>query len=497
MCGIYQVMSQESSTEYSYSFEKLFSLSLDVLYIVGSDGYFKKVNPAFQRIMGYSEEEFISKPFLDYIHPDDMGSSLEAFKKVKEGEALVNFVNRYRDSSGKYHIFSWTAAIEVETGLIYGAARDVTNQSQIEGKLKKTLHILNETNSIAKIGGWELDVVSGELTWTDETFNILEVEKRLDQKPILHEGLELFTPEYKPVIENAVNRAIQFGESYSLEVEASTAKGNILWVYTNGKANYIDGKIVSLSGTIQDIHKRKIAEMHYEEERLKNIHNFKLASMGEMAAGVAHEINNPLSIISAAAQLMAKFINQPDKLTAYIDEVLKSTHRISRIVLSLKKFSRTSDTHEFESHLFKNIIDEAIILTEAKSKRHNVTVSVESTSNPMVLCDEVEIEQVIVNLINNSIDAIKDSNDKRWVLLEFDEVANDVMLKITDSGKGIAIETKEKLFDPFYTTKGTGEGTGLGLSITKGILEEHKASISLDESCDNTCFIITFPKNVS
>ena len=114
------------------------------------------------------------------------------------------------------------------------------------------------------------------------------------------------------------------------------------------------------------------------------------------------------------------------------------------------------------------------------------------------MCNEIEIEQVLVNLVNNGIDAVE-TKEERWIKIEIQESENEIILRVQDSGPGIPSAVAEKLFQPFFTTKPVGEGTGLGLSIIKGILDEHKAKIQLLKDHPNTCFQITFnkPKEVS
>ena len=609
-CGVSTLTSSFDSKEH---YEKLFNMSLDMMCLASLDGYFKKVNPAFMKTLGYSEKELLSRSFLEFVHEDDIQITELEMEKLQKGRNSFDFENRYRHQDGSYRVLSWSGSVDMESGAVYAVARDVTKSREadnhfvqlmdalhkesimavtdadgtiievndkfceisgyskdeligqnhrivnsgrhpkeffedmwrtissgkpwsgmienrrkdgehyfvqsiiapvfdIEGsicnyiairfdstqhvqvklELERTLEILNETGSIAKVGGWELEVATGDLTWTEETFNILEVEKREDRKPVLPEGLELFTDEFKPVIEQAVSRAIEFGEPYSLELEARTAKGNVLWVYTNGKANYVDGKVVTLSGTIQDIHQRKLAEQKYEDERMKSIQNAKLASLGELAAGIAHEINNPLAHISGSAQIMSKFIDNPEKIAPMIDGVEKSCNRISRIVKSLRKFSRTNEQQAMDWRRLSDLVEESLILTHAKSLRENVKISFNHQSATLIYCDEVEIEQVVVNLVNNAIDAVKTHEDK-WVQLSVCDDGGWVEFRITDSGSGISPELLPRLFDPFFTTKRVGEGTGLGLSITRGILEDHGAEFFVDETSNNTSFVVRFP----
>ncbi len=597
--------------EYS-EYKTFFNISRDMICIANVDGFFKKINSSFTRVLGYEDQELLAKPFVEFVHPDDVVETLQEVEKLKNGGFSVNFDNRYRHIDGSYRVISWSASSNVDTGSIYAVGRDVTDDRnarsklqqleralksetivavtdaqgviteandkfceisgysrselvgsthnvvnsghhsegffqqlwatissgkvwsgkivnrrksgdayivntiiipimnsqgeilnylavrfdisehvQIKKELEKTLDILNETGSIAKVGGWELEVSTGELTWTDETFNILEVEKKENQKPTLPEGLSLFTPESTPIIDSAVKRAIEHGEPYSLELQAKTARGNVLWVYTNGKANYKGGEIVTLSGTIQDIGAKKTAELNYEIERQKSIQNAKLASLGELAAGVAHEINNPLAIIHGYALLMDRGVDSPDRLSHYTSEITKSCTRISEIVSSLKKFSRANDKTEFSVCRLSDIVSESVSLTSNKSVRELVVVTKDLQSDSFILCNEIEIEQVVINLVNNAIDAVKGLAEK-WVKVTVLDVDDHLVLKVEDSGKGIDGDVLDRVFDPFFTTKETGEGTGLGLSITKGILDEHDASIDVDMSSENTCFVVTF-----
>jgi len=229
---------------------------------------------------------------------------------------------------------------------------------------------------------------------------------------------------------------------------------------------------------------------------LQLIQTSKLASLGEMSASIAHEINNPLGIISGSINLLPKFTNNPEKFLAKIEAAQKAIDRISKIVLGLRKFSRTSDQQTRSCHDLATIVKESMDLTEAKSKKFSTSVTCQIQEKLFIYCDELEIEQVLINLINNGIDAIKERSEK-WVKVEIFEEQQNVVLRVTDSGPGISKEIQQKIFNPFFTTKKVGEGTGLGLSITKGILDEHQATIGVLASVPNTCFEIRFPKAVA
>lgn len=228
-------------------------------------------------------------------------------------------------------------------------------------------------------------------------------------------------------------------------------------------------------------------------ERAKALHHAKLASLGEMSAGIAHEINNPLAVISGNIPLLLKFKSDDRKFSAKLDTIAKSAIRIEKIVKGLKKFSRSSTGSEYKPESIDTLVSETLIITEAKSKRHSVPIVIDIAPDLNIKCDSVEIEQVLVNLINNGIDAVKVAKDS-WVKIHAFSEDRQVVVQVIDSGLGISPEIEQKLFQPFFTTKAVGEGTGLGLSIAKGILDSHKATFELNQSFRNTCFEIRFAK---
>jgi PAS domain S-box-containing protein len=251
--------------------------------------------------------------------------------------------------------------------------------------------------------------------------------------------------------------------------------GSVIW----------DGIIIEIT---RDVEMRE----ELDKERSRAVHNAKLASLGEMSAGIAHEINNPLAVISGNLALLKKLRSDEFKFSAKIDAIEKASARISKIVTGLRKFSRTTEGSEHKLESLSNIIEEALLLTEAKCKRHSTPITVSAPTNLWLHCDSVEIEQVLVNLINNAVDAVKNL-PQRWIKLRAFSMDDQIVVQVEDSGPGISLEAEEKIFRPFYTTKPVGAGTGLGLSISKGILDQHKADFSVNREFANTCFEIRFP----
>lgn len=350
------------------------------------------------------------------------------------------------------------------------------------------------------IGIWKWNIISNELEWDKNMYRLYGADPKdfNGAYDAWEKSLSAATKE-RAVAE--INAAVRGEKDFDTSFQVVHKSGKIQEIKTkafvikdkNGKAEKMWGINVDRNREAEAERERERVQKELEVERSKSIRNAKLASLGEMSAGIAHEINNPLAIIAGSINLLSKCSDNPVKLAEKIATIKKSCDRIARIVTGLKKFSRSDSLPNFKNHVLSKIVKEASILTESKSKRHATPITFEISSNALVFCDEIEIEQVIVNLINNSIDAVKNKPQK-WVKLAIFDDQNSVVLRITDAGSGIPENVRQKLFEPFFTTKKVGEGTGLGLSISKGILDEHKATISVVTSSPHTCFEIRFPR---
>lgn len=353
---------------------------------------------------------------------------------------------------------------------------------------------LEEAQSVSKIGNWSYDVKSKKYRWSKQMFKLFPfIQSRV--APTFDEHVSTIHPEDQSTWRGLFEKALQDGVRYKLRYRTIVPDGSVRWLEGIVEAKRDSNeKVIYLSGTCQDITDLVLADELIKMERSKAIQNSKLASLGEMSAGIAHEINNPLAIISGNISLIPILKNDPLMFEASLSSIEKATDRIVKIVGALKKFSRSDAKSVHSLHSVSEIIKEAMILTNAKSMRNHTKIDFESTSEGHILCNEIEIEQVLINLINNAIDAVKLVHEK-WIKIILYDDNNSVVIQLKDSGHGISEHVQKKLFDPFFTTKPIGEGTGLGLSIVKGILDDHNATIEFLPNEKNTCFEIRFQKS--
>ena len=236
---------------------QLFNSAPDVICTAGVDGYWKKVNPAMLKLLDYTELELLNRPLMEFIHPDDRPDSITQFQEITDGEAVVYFENRYITRSGKIKWLAWTTSAASPEGLVYCVAKDITDKKELEDLLKKA-------TSLARIGGWEIDLVKGTVYWSEITKEIHEVEP--DFKPDLESGLSFYKEgDSRNYISQKVKDAIEKGMSWDVELQIVTAKGNDKWIRSIGEAEIQGYKCIRVYGSFQDIDARKKAEISVTE----------------------------------------------------------------------------------------------------------------------------------------------------------------------------------------------------------------------------------------
>lgn len=231
----------------------------------------------------------------------------------------------------------------------------------------------------------------------------------------------------------------------------------------------------------------------------------RLAELGIFAAGIAHEINNPLAIITGNSAVLEKELLKlglsSEKVSTYIQRTNNSVDRIQKIISSIKLLSRDASQDEIEDHRIQQIIEDTLVYCTKKLETSQTQFRLKISPPDLQLkCRHVEISQVLLNLVNNSIDAI-DAVENKWIELSFTQNLSQIICTFTDSGSGIPLEIQEKIFVPFYTTKAVGRGTGLGLALVQSVLQKNSATIKINNSSPHTQFVIIFenqslPKNL-
>jgi signal transduction histidine kinase len=237
-----------------------------------------------------------------------------------------------------------------------------------------------------------------------------------------------------------------------------------------------------------------------ESHKRVDDHSVRMTALGKMAAGIAHEINNPIFIIGGFATRIEQLVDEKeildkvDESKICLDMIQKNCKKVTNIVEGLRLMSRNSEKDEFEVFDLNEVIKRTLDISKDNFQMNSIDlVSELSDEEFLVECKPGQLSQVVTNLLNNSYDSLTSQGLKGWVKVETKSADGHVILSITDAGARLSDEVVKNIMEPFFTTKDPGKGTGLGLSICKEILKRFNGEISVDQNCPNVKFDIRLP----
>jgi PAS domain S-box-containing protein len=393
-----------------------------------------------------------------------------------------------------------------EVGAVVLAAQDITGRIDREAERSRGQALLDRIGELAKVGGAELDLRSGQVFWTAEMCRILEVEPDQIPHPSLWE--RFFEGDALATYRSVVIEMNTKGTPIDYETPMVTAKGRRIWVRIRSTAELSDGKVVRLTSAHQDITERKVAE----QERALLVEQFreaqKLESLGSLAGGIAHDFNNILAVILFAVEALqqAQGNQRPDAVPELAREIGDAAIRARDLTKQLLAFARKQPIAPValdldaavrsSERLLRRLLGEAIKLEDRLD-----------AAAWMVRCDPSQLEQLLLNLSVNARDAMPRGGTLTFAtsrlaagdpaLIGYGELpAGDwVQLSIADTGTGMTPEVQARMFEPFFTTKPVGKGTGLGLATVHGIVKQSGGAIRCESQPGvGTTFYICLPR---
>lgn len=255
--------------------DRFFTVSLDLLCIKGFDGYFKRINPAWQKLFGYTKTELLSTPFIEFVHPEDLPATLSDFQALTQGKTTIEFENRYRTKDGSYKWLAWTSVPFPEEGLIYAVGRDISDRKAAEEELNSLARNLQTAQRIAHIGNWEFDLATRTVTWSDEIKRIYGLEPT-KPTPTPEEHILMVHPEDRKLWQRHTLKVLTTGHPCDFDFRILRPNGEI--GYVNARAEAIcdrHGKTMRIFGTLMDITERKETEatLREQEQFLRSIYD--------------------------------------------------------------------------------------------------------------------------------------------------------------------------------------------------------------------------------
>jgi PAS domain S-box-containing protein len=473
--------------------ERFLAVASDLQLILGNNGYFQWVSPTFKSTLGWTTAEMTSCRWTEFLHPDDITPSVSEATSSFAGNETIAFENRYRHKDGSYRWLLWNARSYPSEQVIYAVAVDITAHKAATQKIQEQAALLDiATDAIvvrdlhsriqfwnhgaANIYGWSADEAKGRTT------------------------TELFYPSdsSEVAVETAFRTVLDRG-AWQGELTKSTKAGQKVvvesrWTLVRDEA----GNPRSILSVDTDITEKKLLEQQFLRAQ-------RLESLGSLASGIAHDLNNVLTPIVGAAQLLPLTLpSLDDRSRRLLNMLVESSQRGSSLVKQILTFARGMDGERTVLQV-RHILAEIIsVARQTFPKSIAISLHLAEEDLWLVSVDATQIHQVLMNLFVNARDALPNGGeilaaaeniiiDAEYVKLQLQPpIGSYVLMTITDTGMGMSPAMLERIFEPFFTTKATG--TGLGLSTVLGIVKAHGGAIEIESEVGRgTCFKIYLP----
>ena len=443
---------------------------------------FLQVNPAFGATLGYSEDELLSRSFLEFVHPDDVDDTVRIIEdRLQQGVNVISFENRYRCKDGTYCYLEWNSHPVPEEERTYAIAHDVTERRLAEAERERLMSAIEQTGEIVMITD-----AGAQILYVNPAFEHCTGYSR--EEAIGRTPRFLRSGEHDDAFYERLWSALSAGQTWHGRFVNKRKDGTI---YTEeatiSPVCDTSGRVVNYVGVKRDITEQLAAEAERAglEEQFHQAQ--KLDSVGRLAGGIAHDLNNLLVPILGYGEILMEDFGDDRGLSGSIEAIMQAGTRARDLVRQLLAFSR-KQVLEFRPVDLNEVLSQFEGLLRS-TIREDVRIEVVlAPSLPLVRGDVGQLEQVVMNLAVNAQDAMPDGGTltiETQVTRLDDEYAavhdgvtpgEYVMLGVSDTGCGIDEETREHIFEPFFSTKEDG-GTGLGLATVYGIVKQHSGSV--------------------
>jgi len=443
--------------------------------------------------------DFLNQPALDYtglsldqtetgwpraFHPDDKKGMLQKWSAIRESGMRGGLEARLRRFDGEYRWFLFQAEpLRDEAGNIvkwYGSSTDIEDRKRAEEELRRSEAKLAEAQRVSQTGSFVWNVSTGERFGSKEFFRILGFDE--PRSVTFEMVLQRAHPEDRAFVEETIDRATRDEKDLDYEHRLLMPDGSVKYVHVVAHAIRDQADRLEFIGAVVDVTATKQAEEKLHKAQMELAHVTRVTTLGELTASIAHEVNQPLTAVVANADAALRWLDRetPDLAAARrsVEWVIDDSNRANEVIRRVRSLAKKTDLEKMPLDL-NQVVKEAIALVRRELNSHRVSLQAElAPALPGVFGDRIQLQQVIINLLVNGIEAMQSvtGRPRELAIRSSQDEIGQVRLSVTDCGVGISAEDVNRLFNAFFTTK--TNGLGMGLSICRSIVEAHGGRLS-------------------
>ena len=455
-----------------------------------ADGFAEYLNRRWLDYTGFSMEQALGWEWQAAIHPDDRAGVRDACQKMLATGKPGDVEARMRRSDGAYRWFLFrTEALRDEAGTVvgwYGTNTDIEDRKRAESSLQRIQAYAAEAQKLSRTGSFAWEIATRDYFWSDQTYQIFGFDRSV--KPSISQVVRRTHPEDRFIMERELDRSAQRAPHHDFKVRLLMPNGQIKHIHLLAHRITYESGNEEVVGAVMDITDTRKSQEALDTAQAALAHASRVATLGEISATIAHEVNQPLAAIVANGQACLRFLRResPDlnNVRGAVEWIVKDGNRAGEIIRRVRALLKKADSEKVPLDL-NEVINEVATLLRREMNAKKVMLKLElAPSAPQPVADRVQLQQVIINLIVNGAEAMQEITDRRrsLVVRSYEDEEGHVVVAVKDCGVGIPPEISDRLFDAFFSTKPSG--LGVGLSICRSIIQDHGGELWVTDNSD-------------
>jgi PAS domain S-box-containing protein len=444
-----------------------------------ADGFAEYLNKPWLDYTGLSLEQALGWKWQVAIHPDDLPHLLSEWQRILAAGTLDEVEARMCRFDGEYRWFLFRPApLYDEAGKVvrwYGTNTDIEDRKQVESALQRSETYLAEAQKLSRTGSFGWKMATGEIYWSEETYKITDYEPTTTPSGDII--MERVHPDDRAFVRGQFYRALHGEKNLDYEHRLLMPDGEIKHLHVLSHVVKDGSGADEMIGALMDVTQTRKAQEALQTAQAELAHASRVATLGEISASIAHEVNQPLAAIVANGQACLRFLNHesPDlnDVRGALEWVVKDGNRAAEVIQRVRTLVKKTDTQKVALDV-NDAINEVVALLQRELSAHRVWLKLELAADlPKVFADRVQLQQVVMNLIMNGAEAMQEVADRPRILTIGSSLQDgqQVAVAVKDCGIGLTTDSQNRLFNAFFSTK--PGGLGIGLSICRSIIEVH------------------------